>query len=79
MAQQKDGGGPITPIHGDMTAEQHQAFMLRVFQYVVAMSPNETLEVDLRNVMDKTKDKTLSVSLDGPKFTAMCLPKFTGL
>lgn len=68
-------GGHVTPTHGDMDSSQHAAFMLRVFQYLVCISPQMRLEVDLRDVLEATKDTTIMVGLDGPKFTAIALHK----
>ena len=63
----------VTPHAGALEAKDHAAFMLRVFQYLVCISPNLRLEVNLQDVLDMTKDKTLMVSLDGPKFTAIAV------
>ena len=71
----------VTPHSGAMDSSEHAAFMLRVFQYIVCISPQQRLEVDLRDVLTATKGKTLLVSLDGPKFTVVALneaPKFRG-
>lgn len=65
--------GKVTPTHGDMDASQHAAFMLRVFQYLVCISPGMKMEVDLRDVLEATKETTLMVGLDGPKFTVIAL------
>lgn len=69
----------VTPRAGAMDSSEHAAFMLRVFQYIVCISPMQSLEVDLRDVLAVTKGKTLMVALDGPKFKAVAIneePKF---
>lgn len=60
----------LTPTEGDMTQEQHTAFILRIFQYLVETSDNGVLEVDLNDVMAKTTGRILQVRMEGHTFQA---------
>lgn len=65
--------GQVTPTHGNMNAEEHNAFLLRVFMYLVTKQRNKLLTVDLNDVLEATKDHTMMVGLDGNVFTAQAM------
>lgn len=65
--------GQVTPTQGAMNAEQHNAFLLRILMHLVSTSDGSQLKVNLEDVLESTKDRTMMVGLDGNIFTAQVL------
>lgn len=59
----------VTPTSGPMSQDEHTAFILRVFMYLVEKK-NQRLKVDLSDVMHKTRGRQLQIQLNGHIFEA---------
>lgn len=59
----------VTPTSGAMTQDEHTAFILRVFMYLVEKR-NQRIKVDLSDVMHKTRGRQLQIQLNGHIFEA---------
>lgn len=56
--------------HGDLSSNEHTAFMLRALMYLVHKAPGSTLVLDLHKIAEHTNDQmVLQCALDGPQMT----------
>ena len=59
-----------TATHGDLSSNEHTAFMLRALMYLTHKSPGSTLVLDLNKVAEHTNEQmVLQCALDGPQMT----------
>lgn len=65
--------GQVTPTQGAMSAEEHNAFLLRILMHLVSTSDGSQINVSLHDVLESTKDRTMMVSLNGDIFTAQVM------
>ena len=62
--------GQVTPTQGLMSAEEHNAFLLRVLMHLVSTAEGSQINVNLHDVLESTANRTMMVNLDGDVFTA---------
>lgn len=63
----------VTPTQGAMSAEEHNAFLLRIFMHLVSTSDGSQIKVNLHDVLASTANRTMMVNLDGETFTAQVM------
>lgn len=67
----------VTPTQGDMSQQDHTAFILRIFMYWVERQAAKQVTVDLRDVMARTRGRQLQVALQGHVFEARTIADLT--